>query len=129
MCLKMLQLKDSSEVTIQDIAAVSGAIPFGNRVGIFPTGFVEHVTQLAISKRPESCPDDVRCILINFSQIDLPPPSRRKFLGTYRAIFKEVSVLLNSEDCNKITEIYRKMDQIRDDSTWANSVSFLHISL
>ncbi|KAL3934238.1 MAG: hypothetical protein SGBAC_009996 [Bacillariaceae sp.] len=129
MCFKMFHLKDSSEITIQDVAAVSSAIPFGKRARLFPTGFLGRVTELAISKAPEARPDDVRCMLINLSQIDLPLPSRRRLLGTYRAIFSEVSLFLNSEDCKSITKVYVEMDKMRDDSAWANNFSFLHIAL
>lgn len=124
MCFKQFQLKDSSEVTIQDAAAVSSAIPFGHWTKLFPVGFIDHMLELVTSKAQEARYDDVRCVLINFSQIDLSLSCRRKFLGTYRDIFHEVSLFLHPEDCKKITKLYTDLDQIRDDSTWANNFSF-----
>ena len=107
MIFEKFQSINSSEINLQDIVDISSAILLGQRLKVVPVGFEEDITKLAIDKSNESRPEDVRDILLQFSEIDIDQQLLQKLFMEYKSIFDKFSKHLSAVNCSKIEKLYQ----------------------
>jgi hypothetical protein len=110
MIFQRIQSMKASEIGLQTIADVCGAISLGQQLEVVPSGFVKELVELAIEKSNESRPEDTRDVLIRLSKINVEKTLLKELFVHYRPIFDKDFKYIAKKRRIEILEIYKQFD-------------------